>query len=114
MTVRNAIQASEDPAEPSRSPARWRQLHSRLWAGRMNDRPVGTIEQGHGFVFVDLNGDRHTGYSTLEDAKDAATGPIRLPPRAVQRPGALRLAYLLAAVVVVLIVLVTVWAVLRS
>jgi hypothetical protein len=79
----------------------------------MNDRPIGTIEQGHDFVFVDLDGNRYAGYSTLEDAKDAATNPIRLPSSPKSRTNTVRPDHFLVAVVVILVVLATVWAVLR-
>ena len=113
MSEQNDPRTDPDPDLPGTSPIGWRRLSPRLWAGRRDERPAGTIEQGSSFVFVDLQGDRHTGYRTLEDAKDAATGPIRLPLVNTSPSRARQRARLLLAVVVVVAVLAVVWAVLR-
>ena len=54
----------------------WTQQSRNLWTGRRDDAPVGTIERGSRFTFVDATGDAHRGYRTLFDAQTAATGPI--------------------------------------
>lgn len=65
------FQVSGDAADRA-SVICWRQLDGRLWAGRTLDRPTGTIERRRDFVFIDLDGDQHGGYASLEDAKAAA------------------------------------------
>lgn len=54
----------------------WTQQSRDLWTGRRDDAPVGTIERGARFTYVDATGDAHRGYRTLIDAQTAATGPI--------------------------------------
>jgi hypothetical protein len=54
----------------------WTQQSRNLWTGRRDDAPVGTIERGSRFTYVDATGDAHRGYRTLVDAQTAATGPI--------------------------------------
>ena len=54
----------------------WTRRSSTLWTGRRDDVPVGTIERGARYTFVDVAGGAHRGYRTLADAQIAATGPI--------------------------------------
>jgi hypothetical protein len=54
----------------------WTQQSRHLWTGRCDDAPIGTIERGARFTYVDTTGDAHRGYRTLLDAQSAATGPI--------------------------------------
>lgn len=92
---------------------RWRRLDHHLWAGRADDRPVGTIEHGRGFVYVDLEGQRHGAFRTLEEAKQAATGPIRPPQPRDPRSKWLAATRLVIASGGIVTVLITIWAALR-
>lgn len=54
------------------TPTEWRRLGDRLWAGRRDDRPVGTIERGRRFVLLGLEGAPVGRFRTLEEAQAAA------------------------------------------
>ena len=56
-------------------PIEWTQRTHDLWTGRRSDAPVGTIERGTRFTYVDLDGEPHRGYRSLAEAQDAATHP---------------------------------------
>jgi hypothetical protein len=57
----------------------WTRQRPDLWTGRRSDAPVGTIEHGARFTYVDVHGAVHRGYRTLDEAQTAATEP--LPPQ---------------------------------
>jgi hypothetical protein len=50
----------------------WKRQHDYLWTGRHDGKPVGTIEQGGRYTFIDADGAEHHGFRTLEDAQHAA------------------------------------------
>ena len=82
----------------------WTRQRRDLWTGRLSGAPVGTIEHGARFTYVDLQGGAHRGFRTLVDAQTAATDPQAAVDSG---PGATRWAahpLLLIAVPVVLIV----------
>ena len=54
----------------------WVHRSHHLWTGRRADAPVGTIERGARFTFIDAGGHMHRGYRTLVDAQSAAAEPI--------------------------------------
>ncbi|MET0590882.1 MAG: hypothetical protein ABWZ77_06865 [Naasia sp.] len=50
----------------------WVQQHRTLWTGRRQGRPIGTIERGRRFVFIDPDGVVQGVFRTLAGAQDAA------------------------------------------
>jgi hypothetical protein len=54
----------------------WTRRTRDLWTGRRSGAPVGTIERGARFTYVDLDGEPHRGYRSLADAQEAAAGPV--------------------------------------
>ena len=50
----------------------WTARHRYLWTGRRDDRPVGTIEHGAHFTFIDVTGGEYHGFRTLQEAQVAA------------------------------------------
>jgi len=56
-------------------PIEWTRRTDDLWTGRRSDAPVGTIERGSRYTWVDLDGQPHRGYRSLAEAQDAATRP---------------------------------------
>lgn len=90
--------------EPVAAPdAEWRRLGRFLWAGRRDDRPIGTIERGRRYVLTDALGEPVGGYRTLEEAQAAALLPpalrtaVRRPVRRSAAPQLLPAVLLLAA-----------------
>jgi hypothetical protein len=55
----------------------WTAQHRYLWTGRCDDMPVGTIEHGAHFTFIDVLGAEHHGFSTLNAAQAAAENLVR-------------------------------------
>jgi hypothetical protein len=53
----------------------WTRQRPDLWTGRRRGAPVGTIEHGARFTYVDVHGAAYRGYRTLVDAQTAATDP---------------------------------------
>lgn len=72
---------------PPSSDIVWRQLHPRLWVGRADDQPLGTIERGRHFTVTDLEGDARGRFPTLQAAQAALTGqvPVVSVPQEPQR-----------------------------
>lgn len=58
------------------SSVQWTRRGHDLWTGRRADAPVGTIERGARFTFIDASGHMHRGYRTLVDAQSAAAEPV--------------------------------------
>jgi hypothetical protein len=54
------------------TPIVWTRQHPFLWTGRRGGMPVGTIERGIRYTFIDAEGMEHHGFRTLEAAQDAA------------------------------------------
>ena len=54
----------------------WTRRTSDLWTGRRLGAPIGTIERGTRFTYVDVDGEPHRGYRSLADAQRAAAGPV--------------------------------------
>lgn len=66
----------ETAAAPGTTPeaeVQWTRQRARLWTGRRDGRPVGTIEQGRRFTFVDTDGARRRGHRSLDEAQTSAT-----------------------------------------
>ena len=57
----------------------WTRQHPFLWTGRRNDMPVGTIERGIRFTYIDAHGMEHHGFRTLEAAQGAAEALLPEP-----------------------------------
>ena len=57
---------------PDESLIAWTEQHRYLWTGRREDMPIGTIEHGAHFTFIDVRGAQHHGFRTLEAAQAAA------------------------------------------
>ena len=79
---------SPSPFVTTVPPIAWREISSGLWVGRADDLHVGMIERGHRFRFTDAAGVAHSGFKTLTDAQDAATGPIPVLRTAVAHSAA--------------------------
>jgi hypothetical protein len=54
------------------SPITWTRQQAFLWTGRRGGAPVGTIEQGATFTYIDIGGSEHRGFRSLHDAQAAA------------------------------------------
>lgn len=57
----------------------WTRRHPFLWTGRRDDMPIGTIERGARFTFIDAHGAEHHGFKTLEGAQAAAEALLPEP-----------------------------------
>ncbi|WP_375388582.1 hypothetical protein [uncultured Amnibacterium sp.] len=57
----------------------WVQQQTRLWAGRVDGRPVGTIERGRRYTYVDVDGVARSGHRTLSAAQAAWRGSLPAP-----------------------------------
>jgi hypothetical protein len=53
----------------------WTRRTRDLWTGRRAGAPVGTIERGARYTYVDVDGQPHGRYRSLDDAQVAATRP---------------------------------------
>lgn len=53
-------------------PTEWTRQRARLWTGRSDDHPVGTIEQGRRFRVIGTDGAASRGFRTLLAAQQAA------------------------------------------
>jgi len=91
----------------------WTRRTSGLWTGRRHDAPIGTIERGSRFTYVDVDGEPHRGYRSLADAQRAAAGPVTHttcgPDAGRRRPHPLLFAVTTGAVVTDLLVLGGAW-----
>ena len=58
-------------SEPGERAVSWRQVGRHLWVGRCDDMPVGIIEEGRRFTFIDADDRLHGGFTTLEAAQTA-------------------------------------------
>jgi hypothetical protein len=69
-------------SEPGERAVSWRQVGRHLWVGRCDDMPVGMIEEGRRFTFIDADDRPHGGFATLEAAQaaQAAAGRARAVP----------------------------------
>ncbi len=84
------IEGTDAVIDGARGPVEWTRQQRRLWAGRADERPVGTIEQDlHGFTFVDTDGRARWTCRHLEDAQravESGTIPVTIQRRASVRP----------------------------
>ena len=65
----------------------WRQLGPHLWVGRLDGKPLGTIEQGARWTFTDVDGHVVRDLGSLQEAQRAAVQPWapRMAARARRR-----------------------------
>jgi hypothetical protein len=55
----------------------WRLLNRKLWVGRRDGRPVGTVEHGRRYLALGIDGETIGAYRTLEEAQAAVAAPER-------------------------------------
>lgn len=63
----------------------WRLLNRKLWVGRRDGRPVGTIEHGRRYLALGTDGETIGAFRTLEEAQAAVAAPERLQQAEPQR-----------------------------
>lgn len=75
------------PETAQEAEVEWTRQRTRLWTGRRDGRPVGTIEQGRRFTFVDTDGTRRRGHRSLDEAQTSATAAAHARSSSTWRPG---------------------------
>jgi hypothetical protein len=63
----------------------WRLLNRKLWVGRRDGRPVGTVEHGRRYLALGIDGETIGAYRTLEEAQAAVAAPEGRRPAEPQR-----------------------------